>query len=209
MVDEESFKSQFAAKFKKLLQEKGFGLTYISQCTGISEDLLGKYTKAEVLPALGDLMNLAKVLDVTMGYFFLVESTQSKVEVVRSADRWKREPLTEAATTLNYSYEALSFHMNDKVMFPFFIEIPPSQDRKVSPSSHDGEEFFYILTGQVEVTVGDEKHILNPEDCIYFDSLMKHTIRALGQKKATMISCLINVRRARNEDDPIGRAYGQ
>ena len=53
---------------------------------------------------------------------------QRRVEVVRAAERWRVEPRSEAARTLNYRYQSLSSTLTDKLMSPFLVEIPPVED---------------------------------------------------------------------------------
>ena len=40
--------------------------------------------------------------------------------------------------------------------------------------SHTGQEFNYVVEGQVKVTVGKTEHILSAGDSIYFDARLPH-----------------------------------
>ena len=206
-MDEATFKEQLSEKLINLRKHSGMTLADVSASSGVAEGRLEEYEKGRALPALGELMNLARAFDLSINHFFMSGPPAARVEVVRASERWKVQPQTDTAAALNYSYEALSYRLTDKVMSPFHIEIPPSQGVEVEPLSHDGEEFHFILSGDVEITVGQETHRLTSGDAIYFDSRLRHSIRALGAMPARMLACLVNVHRTSADDSPIQRAH--
>lgn len=206
-MDEATFKGQLGEKLINLRTRNGLTLAEVAASSGVPEDWLEKYEKGLALPALGELMNLARAFGVSMNHFFMSELPGARVEVVRASERWKVKPQTEAAAALNYSYEALSYRLTDKAMSPFHIEIPPSQNKEVEPLSHEGEEFHFILSGEVEFNIGQETYRLTSGDAIYFDSRLRHSIRALGAVPARMLACLVNVHRPSADDSPIQRAH--
>jgi mannose-6-phosphate isomerase-like protein (cupin superfamily) len=175
----------------------------IATACDLSEARLESYEKGLVLPAVGELMNLARVFGVSLNRFFMTGPPIGRVEVVRASERWRVPPPTDTAVALNYSYEALSYRLTDKVMSPFHIEIPPSERKEVEPLSHEGEEFHFILEGSVETTVGQETYRLSAGDAIYFDSRLRHSIRALGSVPARLLACLVNVRHPPRDDNPM------
>jgi quercetin dioxygenase-like cupin family protein len=42
--------------------------------------------------------------------------------------------------------------------------------------SHEGEEFIYIIRGQMKMQVGEVEYLLNTGDSLYFNCLQKHGI---------------------------------
>ena len=52
---------------------------------------------------------------------------------------------------------------------------------------HDGEEYFYVLSGQVQLTVGDETYILNEDDSGCFKSSIKHYYVNKSDKPAKVL----------------------
>ena len=206
MHDEQSFKDQFAKKLKKLRSEKKISIKDLAKKSNISEEAIKHFEEGKAEPRIADLLNLAKTFGVSSGYFFMSELNEARVEVVRANDRWRVTPHTEAGSTLNYSYEALSYHMTEKMMLPFLIEIPVEKTHAVETSSHDGEEFLYLLSGEIEIEVGPEKHTLTKGDSIYYDSRLPHNIRAKGSKPAQLIACLVNLKKSEGAN-PIMRAY--
>jgi uncharacterized cupin superfamily protein len=52
---------------------------------------------------------------------------------------------------------------------------------------HEGEEFVYVLTGTVEVVVGDHVNRLGPADSLHFNSGIRHQLRNVAEEKAELI----------------------
>ena len=118
------------------------------------------------------------------------------------------QPQSEAARTLNYRYQALSYNLTDKLMAPFLVEIPPDVSSELPSSTHDGEEFLFVLNGQLEVTVGGDVHRLAPGDSIYFDSRMEHSLRATEGSAVRIVACVAQERRPGLEN-PIDRSFSK
>jgi mannose-6-phosphate isomerase-like protein (cupin superfamily) len=208
MHSEAAFKKQFSKKLSRLRHQKRLTVDELSLESHIQPDLLNRYESGDAIPPIGDLLNLAKVFGIQSGYFFLSDPQASRVEIVRANDRWRAQQRTEASTALNYEYEALSYHMSDKVMLPFLIVIPPMQDKELAGSSHDGEEFLFILSGEIEIEIENEKHVLGKGDSVYFDSATSHKIRSVGAQPARLIACIINLTTPHSdEENPLMRAW--
>ena len=75
-------------------------------------------------------------------------------------------------------------------MEPFVVTLHPSDADE--PSAHDGQEFIYVLEGQMDVLVGETKDVLGPGDAIYYDSGDIHLVKAHGDKPAKILAVLIS-----------------
>ena len=73
-------------------------------------------------------------------------------------------------------------------MEPFVVEIQPSEEREFISSAHEGEEFIYVMNGEVEVDYGKEKYLLKTGDSIYYDSIVKHHIHGAEGKAAKILA---------------------
>jgi quercetin dioxygenase-like cupin family protein len=98
-------------------------------------------------------------------------------------------------STPNYDYDVHAPDLKQKRIIPLVMEVksttlaPPEQW-----SSHEGEEFIYILGGSIELhTEFYAPVILNNGDSAYIDSAMAHAFVNVGEDKAEMLSiCLSN-----------------
>jgi quercetin dioxygenase-like cupin family protein len=63
-------------------------------------------------------------------------------------------------------------------MEPFLIDIAPSRNVDFILSTHEGEEFIYVLEGIVEINYGKHTYVLEEGDSIYYDSIVAHHVHA-------------------------------
>lgn len=54
-------------------------------------------------------------------------------------------------------------------------------------STHEGEEFIYVLNGVVEINYGKNTYILEEGDSIYYDSIVAHHVHAAADNKARIL----------------------
>ena len=73
-------------------------------------------------------------------------------------------------------------------MEPFIIDIQPSEDRNFKLSAHEGEEFIYVMSGQVEIEYGKEKFTLSEGDSIFYDSIVKHHVHGANGQAAKILA---------------------
>jgi mannose-6-phosphate isomerase-like protein (cupin superfamily) len=53
---------------------------------------------------------------------------------------------------------------------------------------HEGEEGGIVISGRIEITVGEERKILGPGDAYYFDSRLPHRFRQVGPVPCVLFS---------------------
>ncbi len=64
----------------------------------------------------------------------------------------------------------------------------PGADTGKSMLRHDSEEGGIILRGRIEITVGQQKRVLEPGDGYYFDSRNPHRFRNVGSEECEIVS---------------------
>ncbi|MCC8164972.1 MAG: XRE family transcriptional regulator [Planctomycetes bacterium] len=79
----------------------------------------------------------------------------------------------------NYAFSVLAHNFKDRDMDPMVVYLTRSDDIEVT--THAGQEFNYVLEGEVEVQVGKKRFTLVPGDSIYFDPSVVHGQRALTE----------------------------
>jgi len=77
-----------------------------------------------------------------------------------------------------------------KLLKAFRIEIQPEKDHGGIEYTHAGEEFLYVLSGQVNIEVGDEKHCLGEDEFVHFDSSIPHRLHNPGQSLTRILVVL-------------------
>jgi transcriptional regulator with XRE-family HTH domain len=193
-------------KLRRFREDRGLEVQELAKRAAIPAEQVEAFESGRAIPAIADLVKLSAALEISLGHFFQRAIPKSRIEVVRAADRWTVEAHSELGRTLNYRYQSLSYNLTEKLMSPFLVEIPPDDSTEVTASTHGGEEFLFVLAGQLEVRVGPETYQLGPGDAIYFDSRLEHALRAVEGATVRLLAIVAAERRPEPEN-PIGRAY--
>ena len=84
-------------------------------------------------------------------------------------------------------YHPLAKQKAGRHMEPFVIDINPSEEKEFQLSAHEGEEFIYVMSGEVEIAYGKETYQLKEGDSIY-DSIVKHHVHGAPGKSAKILA---------------------
>jgi len=140
------------------------------------------------VPSLGHLIKITRALGVRIGTF-LDDLDNVGPAVVRGG---------EGKSALSFSTqdpknkEHLNFYSlaPDKAgrhMEPFMIDIEPANETDYKLSSHEGEEFIFVIEGAIEINYGKNTYQLFKGDSIYYDSIVAHHVHAGNEKPAKIL----------------------
>lgn len=177
-------------RIRKFRERKGMSREEFSQRTGLEMDFIKAVEEEDIYPSLGPLLKLAHALGVRLGTF-LDDQESGDPLIMRVADRREElSMLTGRDKPVALKFHSLGRGKSDRHMEPFFIEILPASAADKKLSSHEGEEFIVVLSGEIEVIYGQEAHILTAGDSIYYNSVVPHHVSAFGGNKAEIYAVL-------------------
>ena len=78
-----------------------------------------------------------------------------------------------------YEFSSLAYNYIGREMEPMIVTLKAS-DEAHEPVCHEGQEFNYVISGTVGVTIKDKEFILEAGDSIYFNPTLPHGQRAIG-----------------------------
>ena len=184
----EEVKESVGDRIRRSREIRGLTVKDLSSRAGIDIDMLRRIESGEVIPALGQLVKLGKALDMKMGYF-ISPGIDKPMTVVRKHERRAVSRYGEAKSMLyGYSYESLAPDKANRLMEPFIVSLVPTQIQEFS--THAGQEFLYVLEGEIKVQVGDRADSLKPGDAVYYDSDQPHVVRCVGSTPAKVLAVL-------------------
>jgi len=177
-------------KIKELRERKGFSLKEMADLTGFSTALLSQMENHLVSPSLGTIIKLARTLGVKVGDF-LGESEGEPFTIVRKDERKNVSRFaSKDGVKYGYSYESLGFDKKDRHMEPFIVTLEPATVKTSKTSVHEGEEFIFVLEGEMEVILGNHTDVLYPGDSIYYDSNIPHRVQCHKEKITKILAVL-------------------
>ncbi len=163
-------------KIKKERTRKKMTLDRVANETGFSIDYLKKIEAGKEIPPVGALLQIARALEIDSGFFLREQETSLESRIRAYTKR-----------TENYAYTSLTPGAESKHLKAFKVSIEAMQDHKGVGYQHEGEEFIYVLSGKIEVMVGDHVNTLGEGDSLHFNSGIRHQLRNIGKKQAELI----------------------
>jgi len=181
-------KRSLGERIREAREMRGLTLEDLSSRSGISVDGLERVESTRAIPPLGQLVRLGKALEMKMGYF-ISAGVDRPMCVVRSGSRTKvARHGKRTSEQYGYVYESLAPEKANRRMEPFLVTLTPTEFGEFS--SHDGEEFLFVLEGEIRAQVGTEVEVLRPGDSIYYDSVHPHLVKCYGVKPAKILAVI-------------------
>lgn len=173
------------SQIRSLRNQRNLTLQELSDLTGLSKPNLSQIENNIVTPPISTLLKISSALGVPIGTFFQKSSQETNMVVVRKEDRYgiAKGP---HISHIGYQYEPLAYPKADKNMEPFIVHMEQREAEDVVFNNHKGEEFLFVLEGELEFRCGDDLVVLNEGDSLYFDSSIPHGYRGIGGTVKTL-----------------------
>lgn len=169
-------------------KEKALSLEDLASRTGLDPELLSRIEQDQYTPPLGELIRLGKALETKMGVF-IAPSEPAPYTIVRAHQRRKIARFASGTRKKHgYEYESLAPEKGDRAMEPFLVTLHPTDVQEMS--THDGQEFIYVLEGSMEARFEQKVEILEAGDAIYYDSNRPHLVRCHGLGPTRILAVL-------------------
>ena len=147
----------------------------LAKRSGVTNSTISLIESNQMNPSVGALKRILDGLPMGLAEFFAIEPERPRKAFYRA------DELTEIGK------KPISFRQVGDNLFGRSLQIlkeryEPGSDTGRVPLTHDGEEGGIVVSGRLEVTVDDERRILDPGDAYYFESRRPHRFRCVGGK---------------------------
>jgi len=166
--------SHVPVRIKELRDILGISALDMAKDTNISFETYNKYEDGSLDIPISVLYTIANRLgtDVTV----LLTGEEARME---SAAVCRKGKGVQIERYPGYEFSSLAYNFKHRTMEPLLVLLDSSKPQ-AAPVSHSGQEFNYIVEGNVKVTVGRNEHVLSQGDSIYFDARLPHGQSALN-----------------------------
>jgi transcriptional regulator with XRE-family HTH domain len=158
-------------KIKKLRTEQNRNLMDIANVCGFSKSLLSKIENGKTIPPISTLIKIADALGTKVS---ILLDDQQQSGTIYTTKETSESKMTK--TDKGYSFFPFAVERGEKLMQPFLFVSRKEENDSKNSYSHNGEEFIFILEGEMRYKVGNVEYTLKPGDSLYFDSIEKHTL---------------------------------
>lgn len=163
-------------RLRQLRLQKRLSLAQVAKSVEISVGFLSALERSQMTASVGTLRKLARFYKTNILDFF--EAGESGSRLV-SPDNRKVLPGGPGV-----QMELLAW--GNAVMEPHLFRIAPKAGSGDS-YAHEGEEFIYVLRGQLQISVGGEDYKLKVGDSFYFESSAPHHWVNPGQNETWLL----------------------
>ena len=158
---------------RKIRKSSNRSLQQLADQIGVTKGLLSQIERGRTNPSMNTLWSLADALAVHVTR--LLKSPSRRDLEIRSAD-------TRVVAKGTKCYFLLPADNTD---FEFcYVEYMPGAKSGDEPSQHYGIEYFLVVEGRIEATIGNRTLLLKRDDSIRFSGELPHSMKNVGRKKA-------------------------
>ncbi|MBQ6352965.1 MAG: AMP-binding protein, partial [Lentisphaeria bacterium] len=159
----------------------------MARVTGVSEEEYLKHESGEIDSSFSFLYHCAERFKVDIST--LVEGEAPKLSFYTLTRRNGGMPIRRRH---DFEYLHLAAHLKNRQAEPFVVTAPwKGDDQPIALSTHTGQEFDYILSGELKVQLDDKIEIMHPGDSILYDSGHPHGMIAVGGKPCEFLALVI------------------
>jgi len=162
------------SRIRTIRRRQERSLQAIADICGFTRSLLSKIETGKTMPPIATLMKIAGALGVRMAALLGDDDETTTVYTPRAAG----ERLI--ATEKGYRFFPFAAERLRKAMQPFLFVAVRGQIQP-QPLQHAGEEFLYMLEGEMAYRVGAVSYHLHPGDTLYFDAQIPHDLTPLTE----------------------------
>ena len=172
----ESNGNAVGAHLRQLRAQRRLSLAQVADAVGISVGFLSALERSQMSGSVGTLSKLARFYKTNILDFFNPDGASGRCV------RPKERKVLEAGAGVRM--ELLAW--GNTVMEPHLFRIAP-ESGSGDPYTHEGEEFIYVLSGDLEINLDGEEYRLKPGDSFYFESATPHRWRNPGRKETVVL----------------------
>lgn len=175
--------SRVGIEIKDLRKARGITLSALSEATDLSPGYLSQIERGVSSPSVKALYNISRALGVTISWFFLPQSDDDhelRDYVVRSSAR-RRLTFVGGITD-----ELLSPNLGRQLEL-LRCCFPPGSESGREPYTHQGEEAGIVISGELNLWIGEHHVILAEGDSFAFSSDTPHRYANLSDQDCVVV----------------------
>lgn len=174
---------QIAQRIRELRKRYHLTLQQVAERSGLSKSFLSKVERSSVSISIAALARVASALGVSLGEFF--EDEESRLNAIY-VPREQRQVVTGNGHALPYQYEMLIPRRGARQMQAAIISINGAKT-KFELREHPGEQFIFMMEGEMVYICGGQEFMLHRGDCLYFKANIPHGAKLTAKQKVSYL----------------------
>jgi len=174
----------FGAMVRQLREAREWSPEELARMTGQTPDFIAQVESDQMSPPVGFILRMAKAMEVDPGTF-LSKEEQETIRDRRAQAYYQR--------TQNYSYATLTPDGENNHLRAFMVTIEPHLAHKPVAYKHEGEEFVFVMAGDLELTIGSKIHKLQSGESMHFNSDVPHKLKSISSEPTKCLVVLYTI----------------
>lgn len=179
LEDERPSSTVLGTKIRSLRQHRSLTLEEVATNAGISTPFLSQIERGLARPSVSTLMAIARVLGVKIQY--LLDAPREERYVARG-----RQLTFFGFADADNRFARLTQVIEGSRMEALLVRIPAGQ-KLDEISARAGEQFWYVLSGAVTLTLEGETYVFREGDSAHYDSTGAHHWHNTGERDALLM----------------------
>ena len=168
---------KIGAKIKELRTRNGLTLEELASRSELTKGFLSQLERDLTSPSISTLEDILEALGTNLSEFF--QSTPEQQIIFGKNDFFVDE-------RDKHTVEWIVPNAQKNEMEPIRITIHPGCTSFIM-KANEGQEFGYVLNGQVELVIGKKVYSMKAKETFYLNGARSHFIRNKGKKDAVLL----------------------
>jgi transcriptional regulator with XRE-family HTH domain len=164
----------FGANLKQHRLQKGWTLDDLAKRSGLSKPFLSRLESGDRQASIAAVLTLCQIFGLSMAEMFETQVALDPCLIVRKSDAVSRE-----AYGLSYLPLSQAGHLFN--LRPIRVTVSPDRTGN-EHYRHEGEEWIYVLSGEISLSLAGQMYDLATGDAIHFDSRLPHRVIPRSKK---------------------------
>ncbi len=173
-------------KIRELREASQMSAASIAEAAQVPLSQLELIENGNLMPSISTLIKIARALGVRLGTILDGEEHAGPVISTGNPTPTISTANDNTAARTHLDFYALAKDKTDRNMEPYMVNVTYRHDDD-HRSSHEGEEFLYVLEGTAELRYGNEKYTLHTGDSIYYDSIVPHCLTTMADGETARV----------------------
>ncbi|MEA4899600.1 cupin domain-containing protein [Bacillota bacterium Meth-B3] len=171
---------ELGAKIKRLRLKLGLTQEELADRCELTKGFISQLERDQASPSIATLMDILETLGTDLSQFF--SSTRARKIVFTEGDTSVKEDGEGLKGSIRYLVPSAQTGR----MEPILVEMAPGGETE-EQDPHEGEEFGYVLSGQVTVVVGETRARARKNESFCYEPSAPHKLVNTGKASCKVI----------------------
>jgi mannose-6-phosphate isomerase-like protein (cupin superfamily) len=168
----------------------------LAERSGLNVELIRRIEEEGFIPDLAPLLKISRALGVRLGTLLddhevlgpIITRAGAETAATRFITGLPQQAASDPADHTGLHFKALAADKSGRHIEPFIVDIDPAAEQ--TQSTHEGEEFMYVLSGDLQLEYGKASWTLQAGDSVFYDSIVPHRVFSANKEPVRILAVI-------------------